>query len=67
MKCKVRLTCSVEMVVEGESEDAILEWLNVTSPGDVINSSIPCNTDYSEEILETLLDSADADYVIESN
>ena len=32
MKAKVRLTYSVEMFVESDSEDAIIDWLNCTTP-----------------------------------
>ena len=32
MKCKVRLTHTVEMYVEGESEEAIMDWLLCTTP-----------------------------------
>ena len=32
MKAKVRLTYSVEMFVEGKSEEAIEDWLSRTTP-----------------------------------
>ena len=35
MKCKVRLTRTVELIVEGKSEEQIQNWLNETTPEDV--------------------------------
>jgi hypothetical protein len=68
MKCKVRLTRTVELIVEGKSEDAILEWLCVTTPeaayyladGDV-------QDEYDDEIVCYLADDAIANYVIEED
>ena len=66
MKCKVRLTYSVEMFVEGESEEAIVEWLNCTTPTEA--KSLAENyveEDYSEEIICPVQDNSVVDYVIQ--
>ena len=66
MKCKVRLTYSVEMFVEGESEEAIVDWLDYTTPTEA--KSLAENNfvteDYSEEIICHVQDNSVVDYVI---
>ena len=65
MKCKVKLTYSVEMFVEGESEEAIVEWLNCTTPTKA--KSLAENyveEDYSEEIICHVQDNSVVDYTI---
>lgn len=64
MKCKVRLSLSVEMVVKGETEDEIQDWLNTTSPLGIINGNIPHDASYEEEILQFIRDDVQEDYAI---
>ena len=74
MKCKVRLTYSVEMFVEGESEEAIVDWLNCTTPTEAKNlaennfatgKSRFVTEDYSDEIICHVQDDSVVDYVIQ--
>lgn len=65
MKCKVRLTYTVEMFVEGESEEAIQEWLLCTTPEearDMAHNAV--DQEYEEEIICHVDDNSDVDYVI---
>lgn len=65
MKCKVRLTQTVEMFVEGESEEAIQEWLLSTTPeeaADLAENMIDIS--YDEEIICTVSEDSEVDYVI---
>ena len=66
MKCKVRLTRTVELFVEGKDEEAILDWLYQTTPeqaymladGDV-------EDEYTDEIVCPVRDDSEVNYVIE--
>ena len=52
MKCKVRLTRTVEMYVEGKDADAIMDWLRGTTPEEayqLANGSV--DEYYDEEIV----------------
>lgn len=68
MKCKVRLTRTVELFVEGKDEDAIMDWLCQTTPegaylladGSVIDS-------YDEEIIYPVREDSAVDYVIKED
>ena len=65
MKCKVRLTQTVEMIVEGLSEDDILEWLYSTTPQEAIDVAMsPVDVSYDEEIVCYVSDYDKVDYVI---
>ena len=66
MKCKVRLTYSVEMFVEGESEEAIVDWLNRTTPTEAkkLAENSYVTEDYSEEIVCHVQDNSVVDYII---
>ena len=71
MKCKVRLTHTVELFVEGKSEDQILDWLNQTTPEEAYllaydNDGQP-ESDYSEEIVCEVRDDSEVDYVIKQD
>lgn len=66
MKCKVRLSLSVEMVVKGKSEEEIQDWLNSTSPLEIVDTNIPHDESYDEKILHYVHDDVQEDYVIES-
>ena len=68
MKCKVRLTYEVELIVEGNSEDAIMDWLYATTPAEAIalvdNPFAYVYETYDEEILSYADDDDIASYVI---
>ena len=69
MKCKVRLSYAVEMVVEGDSEEAIMDWLISNTPQEAKDLAYTNGRfvveDYEEEILNHVNDDFEADYVIE--
>lgn len=66
MKCKVRLTQTVEMFVEGESEEAIMDWLYSTTPDEAADlATNMIDICYDEEIICPVADDSDVDYVIE--
>lgn len=68
MKCKVRLTHTVEMFVEGESEEAIMDWLYSTTPEEAVDMAInPVDVTYDEEIICEVREDSEVDYVIENN
>ena len=66
MKAKVRLSYSVEMFVEGKSEEAIEDWLRSTTPTEAkefaVNNFV--TEDHSEEIICGVQDNSVVDYVI---
>lgn len=68
MKCKVRLTHTVEMFVEGESEDAIMDWLLCVTPQEAANCAEKCGKGvseyYDEEIVCHVREDSEVDYVI---
>lgn len=65
MKCKVRLTRTVELFVEGKSEDAILDWLYQTTPeGAYLAADGDVEDEYNEEILFEVQDNSVVNYVI---
>ena len=65
MKCKVRLTYAVEMYVEGESEEAIQDWMQNTTPMQAQSLSKGMVTEeFSEEILYPVREDSRVDYVI---
>lgn len=68
MKCKVRLTHTVELFVEGESIDQIWDWLAGTTPEEAYllaldNGGQP-DTDYEEDIVCEVSKNSVVDYVI---
>lgn len=67
MKTKVKLTYSVEMIVEGESEEAIIDWLSCTTPTEAkkLAGNNFVTEDFSEEIICHLQDNSVVDYVIQ--
>ena len=66
MKCKVRLTHTVEMFVEGPSEDAIQEWLLFTTPQEAKDMAYnPVTEHFDEEIVCHVMENSEVDYVIE--
>jgi hypothetical protein len=69
MKCKVRLTRTVEIFVEGSSEDAIMDWLRQTTPEQaymLTDGNVDCDT-YDEEIVCCVRDDSIVDYVIKED
>ena len=65
MKCKVKLTRTVELIVEGKSEDSILDWLYTTTPeGAYLEANGCVDEEYSEEIICPVRDDSEVDYVI---
>lgn len=66
MKCKVKLTHTVTLFVEGKSEEQILDWLTKTTPEEAYLSSYGSNVDseYDEEIVCEVRDDSEVDYVI---
>jgi hypothetical protein len=66
MKCKVRLTHTVELFVEGKDQDAIMDWLSQTTPeGASVVAGGNVMESYDEEILYEVRDDSEVDYVIE--
>lgn len=65
-KAKVRLTYSVEMFVEGESEEAIYDWLSCTTPEEAkkLAGKNYVDENYSEEIICCVREDSVVDYVI---
>ena len=65
MKCKVRLTQTVEMFVEGESEEAIMDWLYNTTPEEAADlATNMIDISYDEEIVCEVREDSEVDYVI---
>ena len=65
MKCKVRLTRTVELFVEGESEDAILDWLCQTTPeGAYLAADGDVEDEYNDEIVCVVRDDSVVNYTI---
>ena len=66
MKCKVRLTHTVEMFVEGDSEEVIMDWLCSTTPQEAVDvATNMVDVSYDEEIICYVSDDSEVDYVIE--
>ena len=65
MKCKVRLTQTVELIVKGKDEEAIMDWLRQTTPEEAFEmSNGMATTSYDEEILYKINNNVVAGYVI---
>lgn len=68
MKCKVRLTRTVELIVEGKSEEQIQDWLNCTTPeGAYLAADGGVDDNYCEEIVCCVDDNSEVNYVIEES
>lgn len=66
MKCKVRLTRTVELIVEGKSEEQIQDWLSETTPeGAYLAADSGVDESYDEEIVCFVDDASEVNYVIE--
>lgn len=69
MKCKVRLSHTVEMFVEAESEDAVMNWLDSTTPAEAKELAKDKNQVYEnfrDEIICNVREDSIVDYVIDS-
>ena len=68
MKCKVRLSYEVEMIVEGNSEDTIMDWLISNTPQEAKDLAYANGRfvieSFEKEILNHVDDGFEADYVI---
>lgn len=66
MKCKVRLTHTVELYVEGKSEDQIQDWLAKTTPEEayLLSNGYAVDSEYDEEIVCVVREDSEVDYVI---
>ena len=65
MKCKVRLTQTVELIVEGKDEEAIMDWMSQTTPEEAFErSGYMASNSYDEEILYEISNNVVAGYVI---
>lgn len=68
MKCKVRLTRTVELFVEGKNEDAIMDWLRQTTPEDAyLLTDGVADDEYEEEIVCCVREDSDVNYVIKED
>lgn len=65
MKCKVRLTRTVELFVEGKDENAILDWLYKTTPeGAYLAADGDVDDEYDDEIVCVVSDDSIVNYII---
>ena len=65
MKCKVRMTHTIEFFVEGKSEDSILDWMNGVTPEQARELVDDVDyEEYAEEIICPIADDSIVDYVI---
>lgn len=69
MKCKVRLTRTVELFVEGKDEDAIMDWLTQTTPEEAyeLAQGNVYTDEYEEEIVCPVRKDSIVDYVIKED
>ena len=65
MKCKVRFTRTVEIFVEGKSEEAIVDWMNQSTPEEAYClADGGADEEYNEEIVCVVDDNSVVNYVI---
>jgi hypothetical protein len=65
MKCKVRLTRTVELFVEGKDKEAIMDWLYQTTPeGAYLLADGDVEDEYTDEIVCCVRDDSIVNYVI---
>ena len=71
MKCKVRLTHTVTLFVEGKSENQIQDWLCETTPEEAYllayDNGRQAESEYAEEIICEVRDDSEVDYVIKED
>ena len=69
MKCKVRLTRTVELFVEGKDEDTIMDWLAQTTPEEayeLVQGNVYTDK-YEEKIVCPIRKDSVVDYVIKED
>ncbi len=65
MKAKVRLSYTVELVVEGEDMEAISDWMAETTPAEAYQMANGIHDErFDDEILEIVDDNVKANHVI---
>ena len=65
MKCKVKLTHTVWMYVEADSEETVQDWLLSTTPDEAVKmASGAVDQDYDEEIVCYVSEDSNVDYII---
>ena len=66
MKARVRLSYTIELSVEGKSEEAIIDWMNGITPGEVAElvNRHQVDESYDEEFICPIADNSVVDYVI---
>lgn len=65
MKCVVRLTKTIDLKVEGRTEEDVLNWLMRTTPDDaekLVDDDM--RAEYNEEIIRPIDENSEVDYVI---
>ena len=68
MKCKVRLTRTVELFVEGKDEEVIMDWLRqITLEGAYLVADGDVEETYDEEIVCHVRDDSNVAYVIKED
>ena len=69
MKCKVKLTRTVELLVEGKNEEVIMDWLRLTTPDEAyeLAKGRVYKDEYDEEIICPVRDNSIADYVLKED
>lgn len=66
MKAKVRLSYTVELVVEGKDMDAISDWMAETTPAEAYKMAGSVSDEsFDDEILSVVDDNVEANYIIE--
>lgn len=63
MVAKVRMTHTVELFIEGETEDDIQDWMNNHTPEEVVRNGKYNTEDFDDEIICWV--SGDPDVVVE--
>lgn len=64
LKFKVKMSHTVELYVEGKSEEAVVDWMYSKTPEQVKELAPFCIEDYEDEVLCSVVDNAVVDYVI---
>lgn len=68
MKCKVRLTRTVELFVEGKDEETIMDWLYQTTPEQAyLLADGDVEDEYTDEIICCVANNSEVNYVIKEN
>lgn len=66
MKCKIRMSYSIELFVEGKDEEEIYDWMSEHTPEEVKKMVSNLNSEeYDDEIICNVRDDSFVDYIIE--